>query len=404
MAEEFSPMMQNHPRGAPRDTSTSARILVLGVGGAGSNAVDRLIQSGAVGVEFVALNTDQQALGQSLAPKRILLGDRLAHGLGAGGNPAVGAKAAEECSAHIARVCEGADMVFIAAGMGKGTGTGASPVIAKIAQESGALTVGVVTTPFAFEGSLRKRNADAGIAQLRQELNTLILIPNDRVLTVIDRRTTLVDALAVIDDVLRQGIQGISELITRPGLINLDFADVRTVMSEPGIALMAIGRAAGGDRAVVAAQAAVSSPLLDLSMHGARGVLFNITGSNDLKLTEIDQAAEVIRSAADPDANIIFGAVIDEALSDEVKITVIATGFDPRDSGRSEESGREGPKRPDRSGPGIQGSRLRAEDFDLPPALRQPRGSRPSDDPMPEPPDWLRGRGSGSRLFGPNDR
>src|SRR5436190_3855233 len=313
----------------------AARIVVLGVGGAGSNAVDRLIAAGVRGVEFAALNTDQQALARSRAERRIGLGRRVARGLGAGGDPTMGKRAAEECVHDIQDLCRDADMVFIAAGMGGGTGTGASPVIANIAQESGALTVGVVTKPFAFEGSRRRRNAEAGIANLREKLNTLIVIPNDRVLNIIDRRTSVEDAFGVIDDVLRQGIQGISELITKPGLINLDFADVRAVMSEPGIALMAIGHADGNNRAVEAAQAAMASPLLDLSMQGARGVLFNVTGAGDLTLNEINRAADIVREAADPDANIIFGAVIDDSLGNEVRITVIATGFEsnPRGSG-----------------------------------------------------------------------
>ena len=313
-------------------TEGSARVAVLGVGGAGSNAVDRMIAAGLHGIDFVALNTDQQALTRSRAPKRIRIGDRTTHGLGSGGNPGVGAKAAEESADDIAAVCQGADMVFVAAGMGGGTGSGASPVVARIAQEAGALTVGVVTRPFAFEGSRRRRVADEGLAALRERLHTLIIIPNDRVLQVIDRRTSVEAAFSVIDDVLRQGIQGISELITRPGLINLDFADVKSVMYESGIALMAIGTATGDDRAVVAAESAMASPLLDLSMQGARGVLFNITGGNDLTLSEINRAADVVRAAADPDANIIFGAVIDDAMEGEVRITVIATGFDPSSS------------------------------------------------------------------------
>jgi len=306
----------------------SARIIVLGVGGAGCNAVDRMIATGLRGIEFIALNTDLQALSRSRAPRRIILGDRTTRGLGSGGNPAVGMKAAEESSDVIAEACRGADMVFVAAGMGGGTGTGASPVVARIAQDVGALTVGVVTRPFAFEGSRRRWSADEGLTALRERLHTLIIIPNDRVLQVIDRRTTVEAAFGVIDDVLRQGVQGISELITKPGLINLDFADVKSVMYESGIALMAIGTAAGDERAVEAAQQAMASPLLDLSMHGARGVLFNITGGQDLTLGEINRAADVVRAAADPDANIIFGAVIDEKMEGEVRITVIATGFD----------------------------------------------------------------------------
>lgn len=380
-----------------REIEGAARIVVLGVGGAGSNAVDRLISAGVHGVEFASLNTDQQALNQSRAPNRIGLGHRLARGLGAGGDPGVGQKAAEECAHEIEAVCRDADMVFIAAGMGGGTGTGASPVIAQIAQDTGALTVGVVTKPFAFEGSRRRRNADAGIAHLREKLNTLIVIPNDRVLNIIDRRTSLEDAFTVVDDVLRQGIQGISELITRPGLINLDFADVRAVMSEPGIALMAIGSAEGDDRATEAAQLAMASPLLDLSMQGARGVLFNVTGSKDITLGEINRAADIIRQAADPDANIIFGAVIDESLGNEVRITVIATGFASsyrRGSSKffhtnGENSGGDEQLRPKprRSDP------FADEGSDLPRTLRELReASGAADEPLPRVPDWLRRR------------
>lgn len=365
----------------------AARILVMGVGGAGSNAVDRMIAADVKGVEFVALNTDLQALGRSRAPRRIRLGERLTHGLGAGGDPSVGEKAAMECSEAVAELCRGADMVFIAAGMGGGTASGAAPVVAEIAEDAGALTVGVVTKPFAFEGSARRRHADEGIAYLREKLQTLIVIPNDRVLQVIDRRTTVEMAFSVIDDVLRQGIQGISELITRPGLINLDFADVRTVMSEPGIALMAIGSAGGEDRAAQAAQLAMASPLLDLSMQGAHGVLFNVTGGPDLSLGEINSAADIIRRAADPDANIIFGAVIDESLGDEVRITVIATGFEGGDWRPWRESGA--------PAPGASGARfpstpmgMRHQDpavggrhFQRPPL---PRG-----EPLPRPPEWM---------------
>jgi cell division protein FtsZ len=309
-------------------TESTARIVVLGVGGGGCNAVDRMIEAGVRGVEFVALNTDQQALARSHASRRIRLGERLTRGLGAGGDPTVGAKAAEESAEEIFDVCRDADMVFIAAGMGGGTGTGASAVAAQIAQEVGALAVGVVTKPFTFEGSRRRRCADSGLATLREHLHTLLVIPNDRVLQVVDKRTPVGMAFSHVDEVLRQGIQGISELITRPGLINLDFADVKSVMSEPGMALMAIGYATGENRAIEAAQQAMGSPLLDLSMTGARGVLFNITGGIDLTLLEVNRAAEFLRQAADPDANIIFGAVIDEDMRDEVRITVIATGFD----------------------------------------------------------------------------
>jgi cell division protein FtsZ len=287
-----------------------------------------MIQSGVRGVEFVAINTDTQALARSEAGARIRIGEKLTRGLGAGGQPAVGEKAAEESAEQIADLVREADMVFIAAGMGGGTGTGAAPIVAQIAKDSGALTVGVVTKPFLFEGRQRTKNAEEGIANLRDRVDTLITIPNERLLQVIDRKTTLEQAFMEVDDVLRQGIQGISELITEPGLINLDFADVKTIMSDSGGALMAIGRGTGESRAGDAARMAIASPLLDLSMEGAKGVLLNITGGTDLSLTEINEAAEVIASAADPEAIIIFGAVIDPRLDNEVRITVIATGFD----------------------------------------------------------------------------
>ena len=308
----------------------AARIVVLGIGGGGSNAVNRMIQSGVRSVEFIAINTDTQALARSEAGTRIHIGEKLTRGLGAGGNPGVGEKAAEESAEQIAELVRDADMVFIAAGMGGGTGTGAAPIIAQISRDTGALTVGVVTKPFTFEGRQRSKNAEEGIEQLKERVDTLITIPNDRLLQVIDRKTTLEQAFMEVDDVLRQGIQGISELITEPGLVNLDFADVKSIMSNSGGALMAIGHGSGDTRAQDAARMAISSPLLDISMDGARGVLLNITGGTDLALTEINEAAEVVAQAADPEANIIFGAVIDPRLENEIKITVIATGFDVR--------------------------------------------------------------------------
>lgn len=356
-------------------SENGARILVLGIGGGGSNAVDRMILAGVQGVEFIALNTDQQALARSHAPKRIRLGERVTHGLGAGGDSAVGAKAAEDSAAEILDACRGADMIFIAAGMGGGTGTGAAPVVAEIAQEVGALAVGVVTKPFTFEGTRRRRCADGGLAALRERLHTLLVIPNDRVLQVVDKKTPIGMAFSEVDDVLRQGIQGISELITRPGLINLDFADVKSVMSEPGMALMAIGSADGENRGVDAAQRAMASPLLDLSMQGARGVLFNITGGPDLTLVEVNRAAEVIRQTADPDANIIFGAVIDESLKSEVRITVIATGFDAMYATRPE--------------PRYGRSPGQAPTPDRPSPLRELRNPWTDDRPPPAP-DWMR--------------
>src|SRR5712691_94528 len=306
----------------------AARIVVMGVGGGGSNAVNRMIHAGVRGVEFVAINTDTQALARSEAPTRIHIGEKLTRGLGAGGNPNVGEKAAEESGEQIADLVRDADMVFIAAGMGGGTGTGAAPVIAQISKDMGALTVGVVTKPFTFEGRQRAKNAEEGIAQLKERVDTLITIPNDRLLEVIDRKTTLEQAFIEVDDVLRQGIQGISELITEPGLINLDFADVKSIMQDSGGALMAIGHGSGETRAQDAARMAISSPLLDISMEGAKGVLLNITGGADLALSEISEAAGVVAQAADPEASIIFGAVIDPKLENEIKITVIATGFD----------------------------------------------------------------------------
>ncbi|TMC24059.1 MAG: cell division protein FtsZ [Chloroflexi bacterium] len=305
-----------------------AQIRVIGVGGGGSNAVNRMIQANMVGIEFIAINTDAQALLLTEAPHRIRIGDKLTRGLGAGGNPGVGSKAAEENAEEIYEALKGSDMVFITAGMGGGTGTGASPVVAQIARELGALTVGVVTKPFAFEGKKRQLSAEEGIANLKQHVDTLITVPNDRLLQVADKRTPLSEAFRLADDVLRQGIQGISDLITVPGLINLDFADVKTIMSAAGSALMAIGEASGETRAIDAAQIAIASPLLDIDISGARGVLFNITGGMDMTLFEVNEAADIISRAAHPEANIIFGAVQDPHFDGKVKITVIATGFD----------------------------------------------------------------------------
>ncbi len=305
-----------------------AQIRVIGVGGGGSNAVNRMIQANMMGIEFIAINTDAQALLLTEAPHRIRIGDKLTRGLGAGGNPSVGSKAAEENAEDIYEALKGSDMVFITAGMGGGTGTGASPVVAQIARELGALTVGVVTKPFTFEGKKRQLSAEEGINNLKQHVDTLITVPNDRLLQVADKRTPLAEAFRLADDVLRQGIQGISDLITVPGLINLDFADVKTIMSAAGSALMAIGEASGDTRASDAAQIAIASPLLDIDISGARGVLFNITGGMDMTLFEVNEAADIISQAAHPDANIIFGAVQDPGYDGRVKITVIATGFD----------------------------------------------------------------------------
>ncbi len=305
-----------------------ARIKVIGVGGGGQNAVNRMIEEGISGVEFIAANTDAQALNLSKAPVRVRLGDKLTRGLGTGGNPEIGYKAAEESSDELYNVLKGADMVFVTAGMGGGTGTGAAPVVSQVAKECGALTIGVVTRPFTFEGGRRSQAAEAGITKMKEHAHTLISIPNDRLLQLADKKSSLQDAFRMADDVLRQGIQGISELITVPGLINLDFADVRTIMSEGGAALMAVGRGSGDERAKNAAEQAISSQLLDITIDGARGVLFNVTGGPNLTLFEVNQAAAIIRETAHPDVNMIFGAVIDPDMGDEVRVTVIATGFE----------------------------------------------------------------------------
>jgi cell division protein FtsZ len=305
-----------------------ARIKVVGIGGGGCNAVNRMIEEGLTGIEFIAVNTDAQALQFSKAKVRVRIGDKSTRGLGAGGDPKIGRAAAEESAEELYEVLKGSDMVFVTAGLGGGTGTGAAPVVAQIAKEINALTIGVVTRPFTFEGKHRKNSADIGAAALKEHADTLIVIPNDRLLQIVDERAGLQDAFKVADDVLRQGIQGISELITVPGLINLDFADVRTIMSEGGAALMAVGQATGEDRAAKAAEQAISNQLLDVTIDGARGILFNVTGGPGLKLMEVNQAAEIIKETAHPDVNLIFGAVIDESLGDNLRITVIATGFE----------------------------------------------------------------------------
>jgi cell division protein FtsZ len=310
------------------DSENFALIRVIGVGGGGSNAVNRMIRAELMGVEFIAVNTDAQALLQSDAPNKIRIGDKITRGLGAGGDPSIGQRAAEEDSEKIADALRDSDLVFITAGMGGGTGSGAAPVIAEIARDMGALTIGVVTKPFSWEGARRRLNAEKSAELLRDKVDTLITIPNDRLKEVVTAETSIVDAFRVVDDVLRQGVQGISDLITVPGLINLDFADVRAVMRSAGSALMGIGRSSGPDRAANAAREAISSPLLEISISGAQGVLFNITGGPSLGLFEVDEAAEIIKEMADPEANIIFGTVIDERMGDDLQITVIATGFD----------------------------------------------------------------------------
>lgn len=315
------------PQVAPA-IETFARIKVIGVGGAGGAAVNRMVEAGVEGVEFIAINTDAQALHHSKAKVKIHIGKDETRGLGAGADPTVGERAAQESIDEIKAALEGADMIFITIGAGGGTGSGAGHVVAKAAQELGILVVGFATKPFAFEGDKRRKNADLAISNLRQAVDTLIVIPNDRLLQTIDRQTPLLEAFKVADDVLRQGVQGISDLITVHGLINLDFADVKTVMSNAGSALMGIGRASGEDRAVNAAQQAIESPLLEVSIDGARGILFNVIGGNDLSMHEINTAAETITSAADSDANIIFGATINPEIEGEVIVTVVATGFD----------------------------------------------------------------------------
>lgn len=304
-----------------------ANIKVIGVGGGGNNAINRMIEAGLKGVEFITVNTDAQALYLSKAEKKIQVGEKLTKGLGAGADPEIGMRATEENSDDIKKALQGADMVFVTAGMGGGTGTGGAPVIAKIAKELGTLTVGVVTKPFTFEGRKRNAQAERGTQSLREEVDSLITIPNDRLLQVVDKNTAFNDAFRIADDILRQGVQGISDLIAVPGVINCDFADVQTVMQNTGSALMGIGRASGENRAAEAARLAISSPLLETSIEGAKGVLFNISGGNDLTLFEINEAAEIIHEAADVEANIIFGANIDEDLNEEVRVTVIATGF-----------------------------------------------------------------------------
>ena len=363
-----------------------ARIKVVGVGGGGCNAVERMIQEGLQGVEFIAVNTDAQALMQSPAPTRVRIGDKLTRGLGAGGNPENGRKAAEESAQELYEVLKGSDMVFVTAGIGGGTGTGAAPIVAQVAREVGALTIGVVTRPFTFEGARRSQTAESGISKLKEQVDTLIVIPNDRLLQIVDKRASLNQAFSMADDVLRQGIQGISELITIPGLINLDFADVKTIMSEGGAALMAVGQADGEDRARVAAEAAITSNLLDITIDGARGILFNVTGGPELSLFEVNTAAAIIKETAHPDVNLIFGAVIDPNMGDEIRVTVIATGFDRtgvprrivnRQQNRSEK-GSDQKDKPSNSQPiehrrpvEVEAASFNPEDLDIPTFLRK---------------------------------
>ncbi len=311
------------------DISRFAKIKVIGVGGGGCNAINSMIKAGSIqGVDFVGVNTDAQALLTSSSSTKIQIGDNLTRGLGAGGNPEIGQKAAEESREKIKNALVDSDMVFITCGQGGGTGTGAAPIIAEIAKELGALTVAVVTKPFAFEGTRRMVTAEDGVMKLKDKVDTLIVIPNQRLLDIVDKKVTLIEAFRMADNVLGQGVQGISDLITVPGLINVDFADIRTIMTNAGSALMGIGTGTGENRAVVAARTAISSPLLEISIEGAKGVLFNIVGGSDLTMSEVDEASQLISASVDPDANIIFGATIDESMVDQVRITVVATGFD----------------------------------------------------------------------------
>ena len=368
-----------------------AVIKVVGVGGAGTNAVSRMVDAGLRGVEFIATNTDSQSLQSADAEVKINIGAELTHGLGAGANPETGFGAASESRDEIKEALKGADMVFVTAGEGGGTGTGASPVIAEIAKkEIGALTIGIVTRPFDFEGTHRMRQAEEGIRRLRDQVDALIVIPNERLLTIVEKKTSMVEAFKVADNVLRYGVQGITDLVTVPGLINLDFADVRTIMTGAGTAMMGMGTGVGEGRASDAAQAAISSPLIDEDIQGATGIVINITGPPDLGLFEVDEAAEIVQAAADPDANIIFGAVIDEERGEEVTVTVIGTGFAPppetrlrpnrrepvsppareRPSGRAERAGREPGRRERPRQPERSSLEIRDEDIDVPPFLR----------------------------------
>lgn len=356
------------------ETERVANIKVLGVGGGGSNAIARMIAADMRGVDFVAVNTDAQALMRVPTQQRIQLGDKVTRGLGAGGNPVIGTKAAEESSEIIYDCLKDADMVFITAGMGGGTGTGAAPVIAQISQEAGALTVAVVTKPFSFEGPKRNAVAEEGIDQLKDKVDTLIVVPNDRLLHVAEKKTCIDVAFALADDVLRQAIQGISGLITNPGIINLDFADVKTIMAQAGSALMAIGRGSGENRAVEAAKAAITSPLLDISINGAKGVLFNVIGGPDLSLHEVHEAAQIIAKAADPNANIIFGVTINPDMNGDLAITLIATGFPNRGNSAGRDSAVSNPSGYQYSMTKLQYEptvpNFQGEDLDIPAFLR----------------------------------
>lgn len=353
-----------------------AQIKVIGVGGGGNNAVNRMIENGVQGIEYLAVNTDKQALKTSRAELKLQIGEKLTRGLGAGANPEIGMKAAEESKAEIQESLKNVDMVFITAGMGGGTGTGAAPVVAQVAKDMGILTIGVVTKPFMFEGLKRKKQAELGMAALKKSVDTLVVIPNDRLLKIAEKKTSIVDAFRMADEVLRQGIQGISDLIALPALVNLDFADVTTIMKDQGLAHMGIGEASGDNRAEEAAKKAIHSPLLETSIQGAKGVLLNITGGPDLGIFEVNEAAELIREAADPDANIIFGARIDESLEDRIMITVIATGFDTEEeqpAATPERSRRVEEPAPQRRESSYRREDDREEELDIPVFLRERR-------------------------------
>ena len=354
----------------------TATIKVIGVGGAGNNAVNRMIEAEIKGVDFIAVNTDKQALQISKAKTKIQIGEKITRGLGAGANPDIGAQAAEETKSEVAEALRGADMVFVTAGMGGGTGTGAAPVVAAAAKEMGILTIGVVTKPFTFEGKKRLSQAERGIESLKGKVDTLVVIPNDKLLQIVDRKTSIIDAFKMADDVLRQGVQGISDLIAVPGLVNLDFADVKTVMLNQGMAHMGVGRASGENRAEDAAKEAIQSPLLETSIEGAKGVIINITGGDNLGLHEVNTAAELVQRSVDPEANIIFGTVTDESMGDEIQITVIATGFEDKDvpmPGIGETLGAKKWEQKINSIPSSSESSSSQNDLDIPSFLRKNR-------------------------------
>ena len=354
----------------------AATIKVIGVGGAGNNAVNRMIEAGIKGVDFIAVNTDRQALQKSKASAKIQIGEKITRGLGAGANPDIGAQSAEENKSEIAETLRGADMVFVTAGMGGGTGTGAAPIVAQSAKEMGILTIGVVTKPFTFEGKKRLSQAERGIESLKGKVDALVVIPNDKLLQIIDRKTSIIEAFKMADDVLRQGVQGISDLIAVPGLVNLDFADVKTIMLNQGMAHMGVGRASGENRAEDAAKEAIQSPLLETSIEGAKGVIINITGGDNLGLHEVNTAAELVQRSVDPEANIIFGTVTDESMGDEIQITVIATGFEDKDSpmqGIGEALGAKKWEQKINSIPASSESSSSQNDLDIPSFLRKNR-------------------------------